>query len=259
MGIYKATAIVLRRIPLKETDKIVTLYTRELGKLAAVAKGARRTTSKLAGATEPLMLWKGTLSEGTNLDVVSQCEIKESFTLLKSDYGRYLRATYLCELLDKLTEERDPDAAFFDLLLSALYILQRALQPDATVHAFELKILSHVGYEPRLDACIRCDAFLEDSNPPIGYSASRGGAVCESCRDMAREDLLPLSLATLLQMQTLFQMDNARAIAVLDLPAEQLSQINRLIRAHLKFRLERPLKTLADLDAWRLQEGATAH
>jgi DNA repair protein RecO (recombination protein O) len=259
MAIYKATALVLRRIPLKETDKIVTLYTREFGKLAAVAKGARRTTSKLAGATEPLMLWRGTLSEGQNLDVVSQCEIKESFTLLKSDYGRYLRATYLCELLDKLTEERDPDTAFFDLLLSALYILQRALQPDATVHTFELKILSHVGYEPRLDACIRCDSFLDAENPPVGYTAARGGALCADCDEVGavtREDLLPLSLATLEQMQALLPMDNARAIALLDLPSDQLTQINRLLRAHLKFRLERPLKTLADLDAWRLQETA---
>src|SRR5438105_3954447 len=101
MAVYKANAIVLRRIPLGETDKIITLFTREYGKYNAVAKGARKTTSRLCGATEPLMFLRAALADGMNLDVLTQCDIRESFPTLRGDFGLFLRATYVCELLDK--------------------------------------------------------------------------------------------------------------------------------------------------------------
>src|SRR5579871_4481700 len=133
MPSYTAAGLVLRRINLGETDKILTLYTREHGKLSAVAKGARRAGSRLSGATE-------------------------LFT-----YSRNLlaRATYLCELLDRLTLERDATMSeeLCDLTLSALYLLKRAQDyPDGVVHAYELRLLAALGYAPVLDRCVRCGA-----------------------------------------------------------------------------------------------------
>jgi DNA repair protein RecO (recombination protein O) len=267
MPVYKTNALVLRRIPLGEKDKIVTLYTREWGKLSAVAKGARRTTSRLSGATEPLMFVRGIMAEGMNLDVLTQSEIRESFPLLRGDFGRFLRATYCCELLDRMTEERSPDAAAFDLLLSTLYILQRATDPDVPVHAFELQLMAHAGYEPQLHACTRCESLFDEisnvadgriretATPCIiegGYSAIRGGAMCIECSAAAREEVLRLKPDTAAMMRRLTTEDNARALAALELAPALSAEMNRAIRAHLRIRLERDVRSTAFLDAYRV-------
>src|SRR5579863_4167977 len=120
MPLYKADAIVLHRTNLGETDKILTLLCRENGKLGAVAKGSRRPGSKLSGATELYTYSRFLLAIGKNLDIVSQCEIRESFPALRGDLALLSRATYLCELTDRLVEEREPNPEVFDMLLSAL-------------------------------------------------------------------------------------------------------------------------------------------
>src|SRR5581483_4451126 len=107
MPVYKATGLVLHRLNLGETDKILTLYTREHGKLSAVVKGARRPTSRLSGATELFTLSRLLLATGKSLDIVTQCEIRETFPRLRADLDLLARATYFCELLDRLTLERD--------------------------------------------------------------------------------------------------------------------------------------------------------
>lgn len=249
MAAYKTNALVLRRIPLGETDKIVTLFSREYGKFNAVAKGSRKTTSRLAGATEPLMLLRALLAEGMNLDILTQCEIRESFPVLRADFGLILRATYACEVLDKLTVERDPAPEAFDLLLSTLYVLQRAAEPDVALHAFELQLLTQVGYEPRLDACARCGRDRDDTFP--GFSPARGGILCAACADAA-DDTLAIDPETADLMARLLTEDDARALAQITPPPGVREQIARLLRAHLRYRLERDVKSTEFLDAFRL-------
>jgi DNA repair protein RecO (recombination protein O) len=254
MPTYPVHALVLRRIPLGEKDKLVTLFSRERGKLRAVGKGARKPTSKLAGGTEPLMLVRALLSEGHSLEIVSQVEVRESFPLLRGDYGLFLRATYACELLEKCTEERDPAPESFDLLLSTLYVLQRAIQPDGTLHAFELQLMAAIGYEPRLDACIRCDRPFGPTLPSAAFSAMRGGVLCDDCAAGARDETLPCDPATRLALIELADNDDARRLAALELPLERLARIRRILRAHLRLRLERDVRSTAFLDALRLEE-----
>ena len=221
MAIYKTNAIILRRMPLGETDKIITVMTRESGKYNAVAKGARKTTSRLAGATEPLMFLKASLAEGMNLDILTQCEIRESFARLRGDFGLYLRATYVCELMDKTTPERDTVSApeAFDLLLSTLYILQRAVDPDACVHAYELQLMAQIGYEPQLMECMRCErSFDEQSVQTAAFSPARGGALCDICVSHVREETFPLSAIARITMLSLLSEENARTIAAVPSP-----------------------------------------
>src|SRR5262249_41011613 len=155
---YPATGLVLRRTNLGETDKILTLYTREHGKLPAVAKGARRATSRMTGATELFTASRLLLATGRNLDIVTQCEIRESFPSLREDLERLARATYFCELLDAFSLERDATTSeeAFDLTLAALSLLQQAaVSLDVIVHAYELRLLALMGYAPVLDHCVK--------------------------------------------------------------------------------------------------------
>lgn len=254
MPTYKTAALVLRRIPLGEKDKIVTIFSRDRGKLSAVAKGARKPTSKLAGATEPLVLLRAAIAEGSSLDILSEAEVREAFPKLKADYGRYLRATYACELLEKVTEERDPHPESFDLLLSTLYILQRAAQPDTALHAFELQLLAQIGYEPQLATCIRCDNPFDTDYPPVGYSPARGGALCIPCTEFLQTEALPCNATTIVLLERLTLLTDAKTLAALELPDEALTEINRIVRAHLRYRVEREIKSLGMLDAFRLGE-----
>ncbi len=256
MAVYKANAIVLRRIPLGETDKIITLMTREGGKYNAVAKGARKTTSRLAGAAEPLMFLRAALAEGMNLDVLTQCDIRESFAILRGDFGLYLRATYVCELLDKTTPERDTVSApeAFDLLLSTLYILQRAVDPDATVHAYELQLMAQIGYEPQLTECIRCERLFDETDVcTVAYAPARGGALCDVCAGTVKDENFPLSAVARATMIALRGEDNARTLAAFELPdGEPRAEIARALRSHLRYRLERDVRSTAFLDALRV-------
>src|SRR5256885_1777053 len=108
MPIYKVNAIVLRRMDLGETDRILRLLTRECGRVDVVAKGARRGTSRLSGATELFTHSRMMLATGKTLDIVSQCEIRESFPPLRSNLPSLSRAAYLCELVERFMEEREP-------------------------------------------------------------------------------------------------------------------------------------------------------
>jgi DNA repair protein RecO (recombination protein O) len=251
--VYKTNALVLRRIPLGETDKILTLFTREYGKISVIAKGARRTTSRKSAGTEPLTLIRALLAEGRNLDVLTQVETRASFPLITGNFGLFLRATYACELVDRLTIERDPAGDVFDLLLATLYVLQRAVDPDAALHAYELKLMALAGYEPQLDACVVCERMLGEAEPPGGYSALRGGALCRSCADSeVREDLLPFPLEALWTLQTLLATHDPHELAALVLPEPARDPINRALHAHLRFHLERDVRSSAILDALRV-------
>ncbi|GAB4457973.1 MAG: DNA repair protein RecO [Armatimonadaceae bacterium] len=256
MAVYKANAIVLRRIPLGETDKILTLFTREGGKFNVVAKGARKTTSKLSGATEPLIVLRGLLAEGMNLDVLTQCEITDSFPGLRGDFGLFLRATYACELLDRLTEERDTSPEAFDLLVATLHLLETARDPDAPLHAYELKLMTQAGYEPLLDMCARCEEPLPEPSDVAAYSPVRGGVLCAGCAQQTAEEPLPLSPESARWMYFLAYESKPHKVAEACLPPAVEEELRRALRAHLRYRLERDVRSTAFLDA--LHVGAMA-
>lgn len=249
MPSYKATGIVLHRLNLGETDKIVTLLTRENGKLGAVVKGARRVNSKLSGATELFTYSNLLLATGKNLDIVSQGEIRESFPALRDDLPLLARATYLCELVDRLSEERDPNAEVFDTLLSALYLLQRAAdRPDIIVHAFELRLLAERGYAPELTRCVRCGESAERQK--IGFSPSLGGVLCRQDR-FSVDDSIEIGQPTLAYLLELLTAEPEHLLTREVPPPATARETARCLRWYIRYRAERDLKSAEFLDMLR--------
>src|SRR5438128_8951920 len=123
--LYRTPAIVLKRMDLGEADRIVTLYTRELGKLRAVAKGVRRTTSRSAGHLEPFTVTDVLCAVGRELDVISQAETLETFRTLRENLELTTHAYYLAEVVDMLTEDRMENQAVFELLIDGFRELAR--------------------------------------------------------------------------------------------------------------------------------------
>lgn len=249
MPVYTTSAIVLRRMNFGETDRIVTLYSREYGKLGAIAKGARKGLSRFAAATELLAYGRYQLATGRTLDVLSQVEIKESFPSIHTNLSKVAHATYLAELVDKMLEERDPNPNIFDLLLSTLYLMERPNDPEKITLMFELQFMKALGYEPILDRCLRCGA-PQNNSTELFFSPSLGGLVCRVCGPLP-EDAIPITGPAVRAMQELISAD-ARAVERMEIPPATISQISHVMRWYIRYRADRDMKSREFLDSLKL-------
>jgi len=179
--LYRDHAIVLRTHKLGEADRIVTLLTQHHGKVRAVAKGVRRTSSRIGARMEPFMLADVQLYEGRNLDIVSQVEMREPYARrIAQDYQLFTAATAMVETADKLVDhEREPALQQYRLLHGALGVLsRREHDPGLVLDSFLLRSLAIAGYAPSIDVCATCGA----PGPHRSFAVAEGGAVCDACR-----------------------------------------------------------------------------
>src|SRR6476646_11311739 len=121
--VYSTEAICLRRTDFGEADRILTLFTPTYGKVRAVAKGVRRTTSRLAGHLEPFTRTQLLLATGRDLDIVTQAEAKERLDALRQDVGHATGAGYVAELVDRFLEDADPHPRLYTLFVETLRLL----------------------------------------------------------------------------------------------------------------------------------------
>ncbi|MFB3737746.1 MAG: DNA repair protein RecO [Candidatus Velamenicoccus archaeovorus] len=191
MPLYKEQGVVLRSVKLGEADKIVTVMTQGSGKVRAVAKGIRKTTSRFGARLEPfthvsLMVYRGRGS----LDTISQAEIIDPFRAVRDDLERFAAGETMLEAVDKVAEEHERNLRLFLLLIQGLRALDaRPADPAAVAESFLLRLLSLSGFHPSLLACAICgspDAHL--------FSAGQGGSVCSVC---AGPDAGPVSSSAL--------------------------------------------------------------
>src|SRR5438105_3772646 len=180
MPLYKEQGIVLRSIKLGEADKIVTILTQGSGKIRAVAKGVRKTTSKFGGRLEPFTHVNLLLYQGRNLDTVTQAEILTAFRLVRSRFDLIAAGETMLEAVDKVAEEHERNVKLFMLLLNGLRTLEDEPRDAAAVaESFLLKLLSLSGFHPSLSACAACGL----PGPHPWFSAGQGGVVCDSCAE----------------------------------------------------------------------------
>jgi DNA repair protein RecO (recombination protein O) len=195
--LYKEQGVVLRSVKLGEADKIVTVMTQGSGKIRAVAKGIRKTTSRFGARLEPfthvsLMVYRGRGS----LDTVSQAEIVSPFRSLRSDLGLFAAGETMLEAVDKVAEEHERNVRLFMLLLTGMRALDaKPADPAAVAESFLLKLLSLSGFHPALTTCAVCGA-----PGPERFASSLGGAVCDADADL---DAGPASLEALDFLATL--------------------------------------------------------
>jgi DNA repair protein RecO (recombination protein O) len=177
--LYRARGFVLKRMDLGEADRILTLYTREHGKLRAVAKGVRKTTSRSAGHLEPFILTDLSLATGKELDVVSQAETRQAFREVREDLVLTTHAYYLAELTDLLTDDRLENPDVFDALVDGFTALAERQDARLVIVSFQLRVLDALGYRPELRECVTCRTVIAPGKNQ--FSALLGGVVCPGC------------------------------------------------------------------------------
>ncbi|MBI2468144.1 MAG: DNA repair protein RecO [Candidatus Rokubacteria bacterium] len=201
MPLLRTQGIVLRTRDLGEHDRLVTLYTRDLGKLTAVARGARRVRSRFGGALE-LFTWGeavGFEREGRELVRLDHFDIRRSFRALREDLERLGHGARMVETLARLTAERDPHPACFTLLLRGLRALETAAAPRVHL-AFTLRLLDLTGHRPRLDRCAGCHQRVAAG--AAAFDPRAGGVVCGRCRTAGGLDVSGGALGVLRGLQT---------------------------------------------------------
>jgi DNA repair protein RecO (recombination protein O) len=182
MPLRETEAIVLRIYRLGEADKIASLFTRQVGRLRVVAKGAFRPKSKFGGALEPLSYLRAQIFERENRDLLplNSVELIESFFGMQSDYEVQLAAQFLAEVGERLLPEHEANERTFRLFLTVLRALKISREVDRPLVYFDYWMLKLGGFLPNLAACANCGQSLDDDG---GYS-SRGheSLYCRDCK-----------------------------------------------------------------------------
>ena len=241
MPTYQADAIVLRRLDYGDADRILTLLTREHGKLAAIAKGARRSKARTGSSLDLFGRSRMMLAKGRNLDVVAQVERRGDVRHIAGDLRRTAYAGLVSEIADKVLEDRHPVDDVFELVagtLDRLNDVNRSARVDAAW--FVMRMLDLLGYQPQLFDCAGCSQPLPEAD--AWFSPLLGGVLCHRCgaHDQAGSPVSVNSLKVLRVMAS----DQGELFDRLRLPAPVLEQVEQALQAQLEYHLDRRLKSI---------------
>jgi DNA repair protein RecO (recombination protein O) len=183
-GSLKTEAVILRSIRFGEAHRVLHLYSRDRGRMGAMAKGVRRLRSRFGGRLEPLVRARLVLHEGRGeLATVTSAETVNAHASLRERRGSLERATEACEAVLRLFDAAEPNPAAYNLLCQELFLLDS--RPEAATRAqsiaFRLKLLLAAGFAPELGSCAACGERSGGAEP-AAFSAAHGGVVCGSCR-----------------------------------------------------------------------------
>ena len=253
--LYKTEGIVLRSMDLGEADRVLTVLTPRLGKLRVIAKGIRRTRSRLGGGLEPFSDVHLVLAVGRTFDVVTQTALEDPHLGLRDDLHSTAAAWYLVELADRFCEGTAESHHAFELLaqgLSALDAAPAEVSREVVARWFELHLLDAMGFRPELAQCLDCGIAIEPEGN--AYSPAAGGVLGPECAHGAL-GARPISAAALKVLRHL-QRSALTDVLRLQLPSASQREAERLLHATVSAVLERELRTRDFLDEVALRVGA---
>jgi DNA repair protein RecO (recombination protein O) len=237
--LYRDEAVVLRTHKLGEADRIVTMLSRQHGKIRAVAKGVRRTASKFGSRLEPMMVADVQLFEGRTLDIITQAESLGSYGAeIATDYASYTAGVAMIETADKVTDESGSLQQYL-LLVGALRSLSRREHaPGSTLDSYLLRSLSIAGWAPSFIDC----AVTGAPGPHSAFVVQLGGVVADA---VAPPGAPRLDAATIELLAALLSGD---WVTVDDATERSRSQASGIVAAYTQFHLERGLRSLQHVD-----------
>ncbi len=223
-----------------EADRLLWLFTRQMGKVRVVAKGARRLRSRKAGHLEPFTRVNLLLARGRDLLLVTQAETMDAHLALREDLTRLGYASYAVELLDRFTAEEDENEPLYHVLTDTLSRLETAPNLLLPIRYFELRLLDLTGYRPQLFQCVVCEAEIQ----PVAqyFSFAQGGVLCPKC-GIHTPEAQPISLAALKYLRH-FQRSTYDEASRARIPSNVHREMEKLMQSYLAYLLERNLNTV---------------
>jgi len=234
----RVEAVVLRHSDWGEADRLLGLYTREMGKIRAVAKGVRKLRSRKAGHVEPFSLVSLQLSRGKDLWIVTQAELRESFQPIRDDLLKTAYAAYVLELLDRFSYEEGQNQSLFRLLAYTLTRISGGGDAFVAVRYFEIRLLDELGYRPNLFQCVECGRDIEPEDQ--FFSAIQGGVRCPRCGPT--QGSRPVSVRALRYLRH-YQRSTYAAALKLPPPEPVRPELESVLNYYLTYLLERKLNS----------------
>lgn len=259
MPLEKTQAIVLRVVEFSESSCVVTLFTRDFGKLGALAKGARRPKSAFDAALDLLAICRIVLLPRSSeaLALLTEARLERRFRLAGRSLPCLYAAYYVAELLSGLTHEHDPHPELFDAAVQTLVGLD---QPGAAalpwVVRFELTSLQILGHLPSLEVCVECGGPVE-ATARVAFGLTAGGVLCPACRPRCRQ-VVTISGSTLRATQC-FADRNSQAWQRLRLDARTRAELRGVLGQYVAHLLGRPPRMQAYLPLLAAGEPAPPH
>lgn len=246
----RVEGVVLRHRDWGEADRILTLFTRQAGKVRAIAKGVRKTRSRKAGHLEPFMRSDILLARGRDFDILTQAQVIEPYLPLRENLVLLGYASYVVELVDRFTFDEEDNPALYHLLCDTLSRLSQAEDPFLTLRYFDLRLLEEAGYRPQLFQCLGCGQEIRPQDQY--FSAAQGGVLCPACGENAPERR-PVSLDALRYLRHYQRSSFAQAGKAV-VPKRIQREMENLLQYYIGYVLEGSINAAAFLRRLR-REG----
>lgn len=248
---YRTEAVILRRTDFGEADRLLTLYSRDFGKIRAIAKGVRKPQARKTGHVELYMRTNFLIAKGKSIDIITQAEMIEAYPGLRQDLVRTTYAAYAAELIDSLTAEEDSDQNKYDLLSSALGWMAEEEDLLLVARYFELRLLSYAGLQPQLFRCVSCGSDISEQDQY--FSSDLGGIVDPACRT-TDPNARPIS-AVAVKVLRYVQTRSWDTVRVLHLKRPLQAELETIMHDYLRYHLERSLKSVVFLNRLRRESA----
>jgi DNA repair protein RecO (recombination protein O) len=237
---FRVDAVVLRHTDFGEADRMLTLYTRQLGKTRAIAKGARKIASRKAGHIEPFTHVKLQLAKGKDMFIVTQADTVDAYLPLRENLILTGHAAYVLELLDRFSyEDETENSSTFRLLTETLARLASKANVWLTIRYYEMRLLDLLGFRPQLFECVNCGRAIQPEDQFFSFRA--GGVICPSC-GRGLPNLHHIAMETLKYLRHFQRSSYAQASQAHPNPEVQ-KEAESLMQGYFTYLLERELNT----------------
>ncbi|MFC1996830.1 DNA repair protein RecO [Chloroflexota bacterium] len=239
----RVEGVIIRHSEFGEADRLLTILTREVGKVRVIAKGVRKVRSRKAGHVEPFTRTNLQLARGRDLFVLTQAESVDVYSALRDDLVLLGYASYVIELIDRSTTDEEENQLIYNLLIQTLSRLNQRDDPNLSTRYFEIRLLDYIGFRPQLFACVQCESEIQPENQ--FFSANLGGVICPKC-EQRDQKIRPVSMLALKYMRY-FQRNSYQKASRTSIPAAVYAEMENLLQYYLTFSLERGLNSPAFL------------
>ncbi|HZG16241.1 MAG TPA: DNA repair protein RecO [Candidatus Bathyarchaeia archaeon] len=242
--LVKWEGIIIRSVDYGESSKVITLFSREHGKVGIMARGAKKPKSRLTAVSQLFThgYYMCKTGAGSGMPDLSQGEIVESYRELRQDIVRTAYAAYVAELIDRLTHEREPNPFLFQLLALTFRYLDEGKDPEILARIVESKMLIVAGLRPQLEACCNCGREEE----PYTISVSQGGLLCPQCQ--ASDPYAIAVTSGTWKLLRLFQLFDLERLGEIEVKPATRSQLRHVLRSFIDEHLDLRLKSRSFLD-----------
>jgi DNA repair protein RecO (recombination protein O) len=227
--------LVLKEIDYKENDKILHALSKTKGKIQLISKGCRKTNSHLMNVSQIFAYARCTFNQSKDMYIITSAELIESFYNLRNNMESFVYGNYILELISYIAQENDIDPKIFDMTVKLLHHLSKSEKNfDVLISAYELKLVSMLGYKPDFKNCLSCSDTIKTEGR---FSIEEGGFFCKNCTDSTNDvkygSGINVSYHDILTMDKLLRTKFESIIAIENVN----SKITGLIRRYLYYHI----------------------